>query len=47
MLLTKSLYCYFLQTELKCGQMEASETIEKLKELPLDVYHELVQALLD
>jgi hypothetical protein len=30
-------------TKLECGQTEASETMEKLKELPVDVYHELMQ----
>ena len=35
-----------LLTELKCGQTEARETMELLKELPVDVYFELVQALL-
>ena len=28
----------------ECGQTEASKTMEKLKELPVDVYHELMQA---
>jgi hypothetical protein len=34
-----------LLPKLECGQTEASETMEKLKELPVDVYHELSQAL--
>ena len=29
----------------ECGQTEASETMEKFKELPVDAYHELMQAL--
>ena len=29
----------------ECGQTEASETMEKLKELPVDVHHELMLAL--
>jgi hypothetical protein len=33
---------------MECGQTEANETMEKLKELPVDVYHELlVKALLN
>ena len=32
-----------LLTKPECGQTEASETMEKLKELPVDVYHELMQ----
>ena len=35
-----------LLTKLKCGQTEARETLKMLKELPVDVYHELVEALL-
>ena len=31
---------------MECGQTEARETIELLKELPTDVYHELLQGLL-
>ena len=47
MMLTKTLCCYLigmLLTELQYGQTEASETMELLKELPVDVYHELIQA---
>ena len=29
----------------ECGQTEASETMEKLKELPVDANHELMLAL--
>ncbi len=35
-----------LLPKLECGQTEARETMELLKELPVDVYHELTQALL-
>ena len=35
-----------LLPKLKCGQTEARETMDKLKELPVDIYHELTQALL-
>ena len=31
---------------MECGQTEARETIELLKELPADVYHELLEAFL-
>ena len=34
-----------LLTKLEFGQTEASETMEKLKALPVDVHHELMQAL--
>ena len=46
MMLTKTLCCYLigmLLTELQYGQTEVSETMELLKELPVDVYHELMQ----
>jgi hypothetical protein len=33
-----------LLSKLECGQTEARETREKLKALPIDVYHELTQA---
>ena len=29
-----------LLPKLECGQTEARETMEKLKELPVDVYHD-------
>ena len=32
---------------LGAGQREARETMELLKTLPVDVYHELLQAVLD
>ncbi len=31
---------------LECGQTEARDTMELLKELPTDVYHELMQAFM-
>ena len=34
-----------LLTKPECGQTEASETMEKLKELPVDANHELMLAL--
>ena len=34
-----------LLTKLECGQTEASETIELLKALPVDVQHELMLVL--
>ena len=34
-----------LVTTLECVKTEASETMEKLKELPVDVHHELMLAL--
>ena len=30
---------------MECGQTESRETMELLKELPVDVYHELTQGL--
>jgi hypothetical protein len=33
-----------LLTKPECGQTEASETMEKLKALPVDVHHEHMQA---
>jgi hypothetical protein len=30
-----------------CGQKEASDTLESMKQLPVDVYHELLVAMLD
>ena len=31
---------------MECGQTESRETMELLKELPTDVYHELMQAFM-
>jgi hypothetical protein len=30
-----------------CGQQEARETLQRLKLLPADVYHELLEAMID
>ena len=35
-----------LLPKLECGQTEARETMESLKELPVDVHMELMQAVL-